>query len=105
MEVIITPSKKKDNKYDANIKTNDTNTNISFGAKGMKDYTLHTPNERDERKNIYIRRHKKRADWTKSGIDSAGFYNKHVLWNKPTFKDQFNDLKSKYHSINVTYEM
>ena len=32
IEVIITPSKKKDNKYDANIKTRDTNKNISFGA-------------------------------------------------------------------------
>ena len=27
------------------------------------------------------------GDWTKSGAKGAGFYNKHVLWNKPTEKE------------------
>ena len=102
MEVIITPSKKKDKKYDANIKTRDSNKTISFGANGYEDYTTHQDPKRKER---YISRHKKREDWTKSGIDSAGFYSKHLLWNKPSFKDSFKDLKSKYPSIQFTYKM
>ena len=105
MEVVITPSKKKDKKYDANIKTKDSNKTISFGAKGMKDYTLHSPDERDERKKNYISRHKKREDWTKSGADTAGFYSKHLLWNKPTFNESFKDLKRRFPSIQLTYKI
>ena len=49
MEVVITPSKKKDKKYDANIKTKDTNKNISFGDKGYEDFTTHQDTKRKER--------------------------------------------------------
>ena len=34
METTITKSKKKDKKFDANIKTKDSEKNISFGASG-----------------------------------------------------------------------
>ena len=102
MEVVITPSKNKSKKYDAYIKTKDSSETISFGAKGYEDFTTHQDPKRKER---YIARHKKREDWTKSGFDSAGFYSKHILWNKPTFEDSFKDLKSKYPSINFTYKM
>ena len=41
--VIITPSKNKLKKFDATI--NGTKT-ISFGARGMEDYTIHKDEER-----------------------------------------------------------
>ena len=70
MEVIIKKSKKADKKFDAVI---DGKKTVSFGSKGMSDYTLHKD---DERKNRYINRHKKNEDWGLSGIDTAGFYAK-----------------------------
>ena len=54
---------------------------IQFGAEGYEDFTT---SKSEKKKSAYIARHKKNEDWTKSGIDSAGFWAKHLLWNKPT---------------------
>ena len=86
--VIITPSKNKLNKFDATI--NGTKT-ISFGARGMSDFTIH----KDEaRKNLYINRHRKREDW--GDAYSAGFYSRWVLWYKPTLKESVDDLNKRF---------
>ena len=98
MEVVITPSKNKNKKFDAVI---DGKKTVSFGASGYSDYTKHKDNDR---KNKYIDRHKSNEDWTKSGIRTAGFYSKHVLWNKPTIEASINDLNKKYKDINFKYK-
>jgi hypothetical protein len=70
---------------------------VSFGARGYSDYTL--PKD-DERKSRYVNRHKKNEDWALSGIDTPGFYAKHILWNKKTVKESVDDLNKKYKSVN-----
>ena len=65
MEVIIKPSKNKNKKFDAVI---DDKKTISFGAKGMSDYTIHKDKERKER---YIKRHGKNENW--NDYKTAGF--------------------------------
>ena len=35
-------------------------------------------------------------DWTRSAIDTAGFYAKHVLWNKRNIAAGFRDLNQKF---------
>ena len=75
-----------DKKYKVVLERDGRQKTVHFGAKGYKDYTLFSPLEREERKKAYISRHKSREDWTASGIDTAGFWSKHVLWNKPTVK-------------------
>ena len=62
----------------------------------MSDFTLHKDPERKAR---YIARHKSNEDWAKSGIKIAGFYAKHVLWNKPTLQASVNDLNHRYKNI------
>ena len=101
MEVTITKSKKKHKKFDANIKTKDSENNISFGASGYSDFTKHKDEKRKDR---YISRHKKNEDWNKSGIDTAGFYSKHLLWNKDSFDKSFKSLKNKFPSIKSAYK-
>tara|TARA_R110002126_G_scaffold48141_1_gene134359 strand:+ start:276 stop:569 length:294 start_codon:yes stop_codon:yes gene_type:complete len=54
---------------------------IQFGAEGYEDFTT---SKSENKKSAYIARHKKNEDWNKSGIESAGFWAKHLLWNKPT---------------------
>ena len=54
-----------------------------------------------DRKKRYIDRHKSREDWTKSGAKTAGFYSKHVLWNKPTLKESIDDINKRFKSLNV----
>ena len=95
MDVVITKSKKPDKKYDARI---DGTKTVSFGQKGASDFTKHKNTDRKER---YIDRHKKNEDWTKSGVKTAGFYSKHVLWNKPTLKESIDDINKRFKGLNI----
>ena len=74
------------------IITND-NKKVYFGAAGYEDFTTHKDEERKQR---YIARHKKNEDWTKSGIDSAAFWSRFYLWEKPTKKEAYENIKKKY---------
>ena len=71
---------------------------ISFGASGYSDLTKHKNTDRKDR---YIDRHKKNEGWTKSGAKAAGFYSKHVLWNKPTLKASIDDIDKRFKNLNV----
>ena len=48
----------------------------------------------------YITRHAKREDWNKSGLKTAGYWSKHLLWNKDTLTKSINDI-SKKHNLNI----
>lgn len=81
----ITTSSRKDKKLQVTTPEGKT---IHFGAKGYSDYTIHKDAERKDR---YISRHQSKEDWSKSGINTAGFWSKHILWNKPTIDESLND--------------
>ena len=86
-EVIIKKSSKADKqKIDAII---DGKKTVSFGQKGFSDYTIHHD---DERKYRYINRHENNETWNLSGIKTAGFYARNILWNKKTIQESVNDL-------------
>jgi tRNA U34 2-thiouridine synthase MnmA/TrmU len=91
MEKIYYPYPTHDGKHKYYIITK-SGKKIKFGASGYSDFTMH----KDEaRKQIYINRHKNNENWTKSGIDTAGWWSKHLLWNKPTIKESYADIKKK----------
>ena len=96
MQVVIQPTKSKNKKLEAVI---DGRKTVPFGQKSASDFTLHKDPERKAR---YINRRKgMNEDWTKSGINTAGPYSKHVLWNKQTIQKSVNDLNQKYRSVNL----
>jgi len=66
---------------------------VYFGASGYSDFTKHKDEERKQR---YINRHRKNEDWTKSGIDTAGWWSRWLLWNKKTIKDSYEDIKKRF---------
>lgn len=70
-----------------------TGKKVYFGATGYEDYTIHKD---DKRKNLYIQRHQKKENWTKSGIDTAGFWSRWLLWNLPTIKTSYDDIKKRF---------
>jgi len=76
-----------------NVKGVDKQKTIKFGEAGAEDYTIHKD---DERKKLYIARHEKNENWTKSGIATAGFWSKHLLWNKKTINASLNDIKKTF---------
>ena len=92
MEVIIQKSNKKDKKLQAVI---DGKKTVPFGARGMRDYTIHKDPERKAR---YIARHQKNEDWRDP--TTPGFYAKNILWNKKTIQDSVSDLNKRYKNIN-----
>ena len=80
--VYLQKSDKKDKKFKVTIvKPDSKNKTIYFGASGYSDFTKHKDKKRMER---YDSRHKPRENWTKSGITTAGFWSKWILWSKPS---------------------
>ena len=89
---ILTKSKSKNKKW--NIKNGKS---INFGQQGYSDFTI---NKDPKRKKNYIARHKKNEDWTKTGIDTAGFWSKNLLWNKNTLSKAIKDTENRF-NINI----
>lgn len=77
-----------------------SNRKIHFGAAGYSDYTIHKDEERKQR---YISRHQKNEDWTESGLNTAGFWARYLLWNKPTIAESINDIDQRF-NIEIEYD-
>ena len=90
---IVTATDNK-HKYTVTIEDNEKKLHkVHFGAKSYSDYTHH----RDpERKRLYILRHKTTENWKKSGILTAGFWSRWILWNCETMKDSIADVKRRF---------
>ena len=66
---------------------------IYFGQAGASDFTKH---KNEDRKNRYILRHQTNEDWSKSGIDTARFWSRWLLLNKPSIKESYEDIKIRF---------
>jgi hypothetical protein len=75
-----------------NTKTGTTKT-IKFGQAGAGDYTIHKD---DKQKEAYLRRHEGREDWTSTGVGTAGFWSRYLLWNKKTILASLNDIIERF---------
>ncbi len=71
----------------------ESNKKVYFGQASATDFTHH---KNEKRKQLYINRHKNHETWSKSGIDTAGFWSRWSLWNKPTIKESYNDIKRRF---------
>jgi hypothetical protein len=93
------PYKATDGKHKYYIITK-TGRKLYFGADGYNDYTIYYKEYgkefADKKKKAYIARHKTNENWTKSGIDTAGFWYAKLLWNKPTIKDSYADIQKRF---------
>ena len=81
-------------KYTAVVenKTTGRYNTIHFGNRNYEDYTMHKD---DGRKRSYIARHKTRENWGINGANTAGFWSKHLLWNKKTIAASLSEIKNK----------
>jgi len=66
---------------------------IDFGSSKYQQYIIHKD---VKRKNSYIARHYPNEDWDKSGIRTAGFWSRWILWNKPTLVSAIKDLEKNF---------
>jgi hypothetical protein len=92
--ITVTQSSKPDKKLQVKLETEaGREKTIHVGAKGMDDFTK----TKDEaQKQRYIDRHRAREDWRLSGLLTAGFWAKHLLWNKPTLEASIRDTKERF---------
>ena len=92
MEVVISKSKNKNKKYQAEVNGKKT---VHFGDSRYEDYTQHKDSKRKEN---YISRHSN-EDWSKSNIASPAFMSRYVLWEKDTLKKSIDNLNNKYKNV------
>ena len=97
MKIVIRKAGRRDKKYEAVV----GGKTIPFGAAGYEDFTTHGDEERKAR---YIARHRKTEDWTRGGVDTAGFYARWVLWNKTTVAASVRDLNARFSGISFAFE-
>lgn len=83
-------SKKKDKKW--SVYVDPPGKTIHFGAAGMSDYTKHKDSARMKR---YSKRHARNEKWGCSGITTAGFWSKNLLWNKPSLSASAKDIERR----------
>jgi hypothetical protein len=89
----IRPSHKKEKKWDATFTYPDGHKKVvSFGARGMSDFTKHRDTQRRAR---YLKRHSGMGEsWNKP--DTPGALSRWVLWNKKTLRGSIRDFKKRF---------
>jgi len=88
----IRSSHRPEKKWDAVFEKNGREKVVSFGARGMSDYTKHKNATRKQR---YIKRHTGKGEsWNKP--DTPGALSRWVLWNKPSFRASVADYKKRF---------
>jgi hypothetical protein len=92
MKVVIKPSKAKGKKFTAIFSKDGKKIKTThFGAKGMSDFTKHN---NEDRKKLYLDRHRKRENW--NDFKSAGSLSRYILWNKKTISSSIKDYKRRF---------
>ena len=95
MAYLLAKSTRQSKKYSVKTPTGKT---IHFGATGYGDFTTHKDLERQR---SYLARHSPRENWTKSGINTAGFWSRWLLWNKKFLSSSIEDVERKF-NIEIT---
>lgn len=98
MKVEVYKSERKGKKYKIVLVYDDGKTKtIHIGQEGADDFTKTGD---DKQKQRYITRHKKNENWTKSGITTAGFWSRWLLWNKSSLSASKKDIENKF-KVNI----
>lgn len=77
----------------------DDGSKVDFGATGYSNYTIHKDKVRMK---LYLGRHRKRENWTKSGIKTAGFWARWILWNKPSLRASIRNVEKRF-NLKIVY--
>lgn len=97
VDYVLKRSTRKNKKWMVILPTGKT---IHFGQKNASDFTIHKDEDRKER---YIKRHEKNEDWSGTGLDTAGFFSRFILWNKDSIEDSIKNIEKKF-KIKIKYE-
>ena len=93
MIIFLKKSGRKDKKWMVVI----DNKTVHFGQQGASDYTI---NKDPQRKRLYINRHRSNENWKKTGILTAGFWSRWLLWNETTISKSILSIEKKF-NVNI----
>ena len=88
---LVSITEARDGKHKYTALFSDPKKTTQFGAAGYDDFTK-TKNK--EQKELYLKRHKERENW--SDPTTAGALSRWILWNKPTLKGSITDFKKRF---------
>jgi hypothetical protein len=88
-KIILQQSNRSEKKYMVTI----GKKTIHFGSSPYKSYEVHKDKARMLR---YLNRHRSRENWSKSGIKTAGFWSRWILWNKPSLLASIKDTEKRF---------
>ena len=95
MQVAIRKSSRAGKKWMATM----NDKTVHFGARGYEDFTTHGD---EKRKAAYLARHRTTENWTLGGVETAGFWARWVLWNKPSLSASIADVNRRFSSLSVS---
>ena len=95
MQITIQRSSRAGKKWMAKV----NNKTVHFGATGYEDFTT---SKDEKRKASYLARHKTSEDWTLAGVDTAGFWARWLLWNKPSITASIRDINQRFSTLSVS---
>ena len=92
MEIVVAPSTRPGSKWMATT----VDRTVHFGAAGYEDYTHHKD---PDRRRLYIQRHRRREDWTRSGLLTPGWLSRWLLWERPTLRAAIAAASKMYEGV------
>ena len=93
MNILLKKSPIKSKKYRVILKNGKT---VDFGATGYQNFNQHKD---PKRMRLYLIRHKSRENWKRSGINTAGFWSRWLLWSKPSMNQAIKYMSLKFKLI------
>ena len=91
-KIILEKSEKPEKRFKVKI---DEKT-IHFGSGKPKGKGAYIDHKDKEIKKNWEARHKVKENWSKSGIKTAGFWAKNILWSKPNLDDSIKNTEKKF---------
>jgi hypothetical protein len=92
---ILKKSKRDDKRFVLIMEKLGHKHHFGFKKNGKNGKTFIDGRTEKERLN-YLARHRVRENWNKSGIHTAGFWSRWILWNKPTLQESINDVEKRF---------
>jgi len=96
IQVELRRSKNPEKKFDAVLTAGSRTKTVAFGQRGASDFTQHKDEARKER---YIARHRANENW--SDPATAGFWSRHLLWEKPSLREAVRKIERKFPKLDV----
>jgi len=93
VEFISLSKAPKPHKYMVKLRIDGKDKTVRFGASGYDDFTT---TRSESKKKAYLARHKPRENWTRSGVTTAGFWSRWILWNLPTIKGSLESTLRRF---------